>query len=172
MVTFDTSKSCRLAPDQSAAEFDTDPGIQPGVTLMKSILVCTLAAATLAAGFAQAAELVVKVSDVRAQKGRLLMAVFDSADAWDGKAEAVAKQAIEATSSEVDFHFPGLVAGRYAVSVMHDENGNGKLDSNFMGMPIEGYGFSNDPQVMRKATFDEAAFAIGADNATIELHLR
>jgi uncharacterized protein (DUF2141 family) len=139
---------------------------------MKSILVCILVAGTFAAGFAQAAELIVKVSDVRTQKGRLLMAVFNSADAWDGKAEAVASRAIEAIGAEADFHFPGLAAGRYAVSVMHDENGNGKLDSNFMGMPTEGYGFSNDPQVMRKATFDEAAFAIGADDTTIELHLR
>lgn len=139
---------------------------------MKSILVCALIAGTFVAGSTHAAELVVKVSDVRAPKGRLLMAVFDSAEAWDGKAEAVARQARDATSTEVDFHFPGLAAGRYAVSVMHDENGNGKLDSNFIGMPTEGYGFSNDPQVMRKATFDEAAFAVGADDATIELHLR
>jgi uncharacterized protein (DUF2141 family) len=139
---------------------------------MKSILACTLAAAMLATGLAHSAELVVKVNDVRTPKGQLLMAVFDSAEAWEGKARAVAKQAADATTGEVDFHFPGLAAGRYAVSVMHDENGNGRLDSNLIGMPTEGYGFSNDPQVMRKATFDEAAFAIGADDATIELHLR
>jgi uncharacterized protein (DUF2141 family) len=139
---------------------------------MKSILFCTLVAGTLVAGFTQAAELVVKVSDVRTQKGRLLMAVFNSADAWDGKAKAVASQALDATATEADFHFPGLAAGRYAVSVMHDENGNGKLDSNFLGMPTEGYGFSNDPQVMRKATFEEAAFTVGTDDLTVELHLR
>lgn len=139
---------------------------------MKSILACTLTAGMLASGFALATDLTVKVNDVRTPKGQLLMAVFDSAAAWDGKAEAVARRAIEATAGEVDFHFPGLAPGRYAVSVMHDENGNGKLDSNFIGMPTEGYGFSNDPRVMRKATFDEAAFAVGADDATIELHLR
>jgi uncharacterized protein (DUF2141 family) len=139
---------------------------------MKFTLVYTLIAGILATSAIQAAELIVKVNDVRTQKGQLLMAVFNSADAWDGKAEAVASQALDAAATEVDFHFPGLAAGRYAVSVMHDENGNGKLDSNFMGIPIEGYGFSNDPQVMRKATFEEAAFAVGADDATIELHLR
>ena len=139
---------------------------------MKSILACTLTAGMFAAGFVHAAELVVKVNDVRTPNGRLLMAVFDSAEAWNGKAEAVAKQALDASAGEVDFRFTGLAPGRYAVSVMHDENGNGKLDSNFIGMPTEGYGFSNDPRVMRKATFDEAAFAVGADDATIELHLR
>ena len=39
-----------------------------------------------------------------------------------------------------------LPAGNYAVQVMHDENENNKLDTNFMGMPIEGYGFSNNPR--------------------------
>lgn len=130
------------------------------------------AAMLLAIGSANAAELVVEVSDVRVQKGQLMMAVFDSADAWNGQAEAVAKQALDATSAKIDFHFPGLPPGTYAVSVMHDENGNGKLDSNFMGMPTEGYGFSNDPKVMRKATFEEAAFEIGRADRTIELHLR
>lgn len=55
---------------------------------------------------------------------------------------------------------------------MHDENGNGKLDTNAVGMPIEGYGFSNNPRVMRKATFDEAAFAVDDKGTVIELHLR
>jgi uncharacterized protein (DUF2141 family) len=40
--------------------------------------------------------------------------------------------------------FPGIASGTYAVSVFHYENGNGKLDTNFMGMPREGVGASND----------------------------
>lgn len=55
---------------------------------------------------------------------------------------------------------------------MHDENGNGKLDTNRVGMPIGGYGFSNNPRVMRRATFDEAAFAVDDHGTVIELHLR
>lgn len=43
---------------------------------------------------------------------------------------------------------------------------------NFMGMPTEGYGFSNDPKVMRKPTFDEAKFDLGANGAAITIHLR
>ena len=100
------------------------------------------------------------------------MAVFDSADAWNGKAKAIAQQAQSASAASVEFSFADLPSGTYAVSVMHDENGNGSLDSNFLGMPVEGYGFSNDPRVMRKATFEEAAFAVGAEGALIELHLR
>ena len=39
---------------------------------------------------------------------------------------------------------------------MHDENDNNQLDTNFLGIPSEGYGFSNNPNVMRRAHFDEA----------------
>jgi uncharacterized protein (DUF2141 family) len=41
-----------------------------------------------------------------------------------------------------------------------------------MGMPVEGYGFSNNPQVMRRAHFDEAKFALGATAASIIVRLR
>ena len=54
---------------------------------------------------------------------------------------------------------------------MHDENDNNKLDANFLGIPFEGYGFSNNPNVMRRATFDEARFQLKTD-ATITIRLR
>lgn len=47
----------------------------------------------------------------------------------------------------------------YAVSVLHDENANLKLDTNFFGFPLEGYGCSNNPQMKwRKPKFQDAAF--------------
>ena len=55
--------------------------------------------------------------------------------------------------------------------ITHDENGNGKLDTNVVGMPLEGYGFSNNPQVMRKPTWDEARFEIGTADVAIDVAL-
>jgi uncharacterized protein (DUF2141 family) len=43
--------------------------------------------------------------------------------------------------------FPNLPAGEYAVQLYHDENGNGEVDMNLTGVPLEGYGFSNIPLV-------------------------
>ena len=65
-----------------------------------------------------------------------------------------------------------LPAGTYAVQVMHDANGNDKLDTNFMGIPVEGYGFSNNPTGLRKATFDEARFTIDDSPKAIVIRLR
>jgi len=55
--------------------------------------------------------------------------------------------------------FGGVPAGDYAVTLFHDENGNGKFDSNFIGYPLEGYGFSNNAKARFKApSFDECKF--------------
>lgn len=139
---------------------------------MKSTILTVLGIAFFSTSMAQAADLTVKVDDIRSDKGKLMLAVYDSVDGWDGKAKAVAAEAQAATGESSTFHFTDLAPGTYAVSVMHDENGNGKLDTNQMGMPIEGYGFSKDPKVMRRATFDEAAFTVDDKGTFIELHLR
>jgi uncharacterized protein (DUF2141 family) len=55
--------------------------------------------------------------------------------------------------------------------VFHDENGNGKLDRNMVGIPKEGYGASNNPaKKMRAPTFDEAKFSVNSDQ-TVEVKL-
>ena len=55
--------------------------------------------------------------------------------------------------------YPNLPPGKYALSCFHDLNGNGKLDTNWMGIPNEPYGFSNNarPQ-FRAPKWAEAAF--------------
>jgi uncharacterized protein (DUF2141 family) len=63
-------------------------------------------------------------------------------------------------------------AGSYAVVVFHDENDNGKIDRSVLGIPREDYGFSNNPKLLlRKPTFDEARFAVDAQDATIAIRL-
>ena len=67
---------------------------------------------------------------------------------------------------------PGPAPGRYAVRAFADENGNGKLDTNLLGMPTERYGFSNDAKGNRGAPdFEAAAIGVDADLQTV-IHLR
>ena len=63
--------------------------------------------------------------------------------------------------------------GVYAVQAFHDENGNFDLDRNFLGLPKEGMGFSNDaPMRFGPPSFDDAAIEIGAAGAATRLRLR
>ncbi|WP_251473870.1 DUF2141 domain-containing protein [Stenotrophomonas lactitubi] len=139
---------------------------------IRTILLCaTLAGLSLAAS-ANAAELAVNVHDIRAQTGTLRVALVNTSVAWDGKAAPVQAQQARPQGDSTHFTFKDLPAGDYAVLLTHDENDNGTLDTNLVGMPVEGYGFSNNPQVMRKPTFDEARFSVPATGTTIDISLR
>lgn len=65
---------------------------------------------------------------------------------------------------EVRLAVEGLAPGSYAVSVIHDENGNRRLDKNMIGIPTEGVGFSHNPGL----TFGPPAFAKARFDAATE----
>ena len=136
-------------------------------------LVACLSASLLLSGAAAAADgLHVTVSDIRNADGHVLILVSPSNEAWEGSGKPAAVARLAAAEGSIEHVFPDLAPGDYAVQVMHDENDNGDLDSNFLGIPVEGYGFSQNPSVMRRATFDEARFALPAEGTAITVRLR
>ena len=102
----------------------------------------------------------VEISGFRNDKGQALCAIFSSAAAFPKKADkAVARAKSAIVGRHAVCEFPGLPPGTYAVSVIHDENSNGKLDTNFMGIPREGVGASNDAKGhFGPPKFDAASF--------------
>jgi uncharacterized protein (DUF2141 family) len=139
---------------------------------MKMYLVGLVVLAVCGPACAGAAELIVTVTDIRVAAGTIRIGVVDSEAAWNNEAPPVAAQTAAASGSELNFRFTDLPPGTYAVRVMHDENDNGELDKNFMGLPTEGYGFSNNSQVKRRVRFDEAQFAVANDDTTVTVRLR
>lgn len=116
--------------------------------------------------------LVVHVDGFRNQKGDLGVTIFNSPDGWPERND-------KALHHE-GFPFSGNTAtarlqippGRYGVAVMHDENSNHKLDRNFIGIPKEGFGFSNNPKVGFSAPgFDSVAFQVACPTTEISIHL-
>jgi uncharacterized protein (DUF2141 family) len=87
----------------------------------------------------------VEIAGWRNDKGQVLCALFSSAADFPrkgDKAVAHAKSGISQGRAVCDFQ--NIAPGTYAVSAFHDENSNSKTDSNFLGMPREGVGASND----------------------------
>jgi len=123
------------------------------------------------AGTAHGGELAVTITDIRAAEGSLRVAVVNTDAGWNNQEKPVAFKTVAAAQGEMTLTFAGLPDGKYAVQVMHDQNDNDKLDTNFVGIPSEGYGFSNNPNVMRRAHFDEAQFDL-AGNTAISIRLR
>lgn len=95
----------------------------------------------------------VTVTDIKAQKGLVRLALYNNPDDFMKRHKAVREVVVNGTSVQVLFE--NLEPGEYAISCYHDVNGNKKLDSNFMGVPREPYGFSNDA----RGTFGPPGFA-------------
>jgi uncharacterized protein (DUF2141 family) len=111
----------------------------------------------------------ITVSGARNATGKIAIALFQHAGGFPEDASTAIRQqevAIEAGTMSARIVFSDLLPGIYAVAVRHDENMNGSLDKNFLGIPKEGYGASNNPKArLRAPTFDEAKFELTASQA-------
>jgi len=107
------------------------------------------------------ATLEVKVNNISSSKGNILFALFNQPDGFPKTPEkAFALKEMKAVKGEISAVFQGLPAGTYALAVFHDANGDGKLNSNAIGIPKEDYGFSNNARPMFSAPeFSDARFA-------------
>ena len=124
--------------------------------------------AALAFNAVHAAELTITVTDIKEVQGTIMLAMYDSAAGFDEGASApVYASGIPVEGDSVTVTVPDLAAGQYAIKLYHDANGNGEMDSNVLGLPIEGYGFSGDGGRFGPPSFADAAFAVAddADNA-------
>lgn len=122
------------------------------------------------AGLEQARVQVV-VSGLRSAKGQVACALFRSPEGFPKDAgKAVAHQEVPITGAHATCSFDQIPPGQYAVAVFHDENGNGKMDTNLIGMPREGVGASNNPKTrFGPPKFSESAFTVAAGN---KVHLQ
>jgi len=99
----------------------------------------------------------IKVTDIRSAKGKILLNVFKDNASYDD--EKPYKKLIfdkkEIINGTLVLHCD-LEPGVYGFTMVDDENDNGKIDKNFIGIPKEGFGFSNFfMEKMKKPTFDD-----------------
>ncbi len=102
------------------------------------------------------------VLNLRVQKGNVVCKLYRSeADFPRGSTGNVAKKVTVVPGRPTRCTFDGVAPGTYAMTFIHDENDNGKLDKNFLGMPTEGYGVSNNRTYATKApNWTECKFAV------------
>jgi uncharacterized protein (DUF2141 family) len=121
---------------------------------------------------ARAAELTVTVDNIRSDRGTIRLSFYTSAAEWPDKSSNNYGKVVPAKRGQIVLHFD-LPPGVYAINGFHDENGNGKFDTNFLGIPEEGYIFSNDARPLLSApSFDSAAFRLPPGGAAIVVHVK
>lgn len=120
---------------------------------------------------ATAHELVLQVDQITKTKGVMMIALYNSADNYKSNKNVFNGQKVAVTQGTLTVNFGDVPAGDYAIKLYHDENENGEMDKNVIGIPTEGYGFSNNGGAMGQPSFDEAKFSV-TEKTTISVHLR
>lgn len=106
----------------------------------------------------------IEINNIKAEKGSIYLAVYQNAQDFLKSNKHIFRSCVQGIEGpKVQCLFEDLPAGDYAVSVFQDKNGNGELDTNWMGIPKEPYGFSNNPKALFRAPrFDECKFSCKA----------
>lgn len=132
--------------------------------LLASIaLAFPLLAFALSASDAPTAALEVSVRGLRNDAGSVRIALFTSAKGYPEQFTlAAVTRSKKAAAPSQTVTFQNLAPGTYALSLLHDENDNKKLDRNFLGVPTEGIGASNDAtNTLGPPKFEDARFELG-----------
>jgi uncharacterized protein (DUF2141 family) len=137
-------------------------------------LIVALALGSGAPTLAQSSpRLVAEVSGFHGDGGQLLLRLYGSEAGFptDGS-KALRQTAVPIKRGRAVVVFEGLPPGSYAIGCVHDENGNGKLDTNLIGIPREGVCSSNDAQGKRgPPRWSDARFDLRTDT-TLQIHVR
>ncbi|MDJ0800531.1 MAG: DUF2141 domain-containing protein [Calothrix sp. MO_167.B12] len=116
----------------------------------------------------------IKIDGIKSQKGQVCFSLFSSSRGFpaNGK-KALRSRCVKVTEKSVQANFAELKPGSYAVAVIHDANADGTLNSNAIGIPKEGFGFSQNPRILTgPPKFGESVFFVAGPNTNIDIKLQ
>jgi uncharacterized protein (DUF2141 family) len=131
-----------------------------GIKMKKLILTTVLYSSSIIAS-----DITVEITNLLNKNGNLSIGLYNKNDDTFSKISQYYKGInLKIHSDKEIYTFKNIPNGVYAISTIHDENENKKLDKNFLGIPTEGYGFSNNIRPMfRGANFEESKFVLNSD---------
>ena len=138
------------------------------------LFLALVTSAAFAPALVSAETLTITIADIRESEGRLMIQVANSEKGFEFSEDSAAPPPVAisqlAEAGEMTFEVT-LPPGIYGARVLHDLNGNGKVDSNFVGMPKEPWAFSNNATGrLGPAKWQDAKFEISGDTA-VEIRL-
>ncbi|NNG27636.1 MAG: DUF2141 domain-containing protein [Ignavibacteriaceae bacterium] len=114
--------------------------------------------------------LIVKIIGFENNKGDCRIALDKLKNVYEGGDSVFIGKILPIINSEVSLKIDSLNYGNYAIKVFHDENSNGELDSNFLGIPTEDYGFSNNASSwFGPPSWEKAVFLFNHEEMSIEI---
>lgn len=116
--------------------------------------------------YSQTADLSITVTGFETVSGAINIGLFNKADDFPKEDREYRLVIFDVDSSEITYVFKDLPHGEYAIALYHDENRDDECNRNFIGIPKEGYGFSNNIKPMFSApSFDDTKFQLKEDKS-------
>ncbi len=123
----------------------------------------------------QTGTITIRITDLKKNIGLLGVSLYNTKKGFPGDHKAACATALKKVTGDQDeVVFQNMPYGNYAVSVLHDENSNGKLDTRFLiPIPKEGIGVSNNPKPRRGAPlYSECMFTLDAKQLETTIAMR
>lgn len=118
-----------------------------------------------------AREVTLKVSQTANKTGKLYVAVFNNPGNFPDKTPFRTMIVPTLNSSEIKVKLD-LPDGDYAISLFLDENGNGRLDTNFLRIPTERFGFSRNPRILTGApSYQDCEVRVSEEVSAFDIRL-
>lgn len=109
-------------------------------------------------------QLTVEVQNIQEHKGKIIIGVFNTDKDFLKDGVAIKTYAIDVNKTTESIVIKDLPKGDYAISLYHDENSDNKCNRNFLGIPKEGYGFSNNIKPKFSApSYEDCKFSLTGD---------
>jgi uncharacterized protein (DUF2141 family) len=119
------------------------------------------------------ANLTIRVENVLPSGGVLRLGLYDAARYPDDNSRPIASADVAAVAGETVITLHGLPLGTYAIQTFQDVNANDKMDTSWLGLPLEPFGFSRDATpFLSKPSFDEVKFTLTAGDNSQDIHLQ
>ncbi|RYZ48454.1 MAG: DUF2141 domain-containing protein, partial [Sphingobacteriales bacterium] len=131
-------------------------------------------AVVLTSSFQQGSEsFILEVSGLRSTQGVLRISLYNQEKGFPENPKAAFRTyTVPVSGARTAVNMGVLPPGRYAIALMHDENNNKKMDKNKLGIPREGFGFSNNPKIRFSApSFEKAGFEVKPGKKGIAIQL-
>jgi uncharacterized protein (DUF2141 family) len=122
---------------------------------------------------APAANLTIRVENVLPSGGVLRLGLYDAARYPDDNSRPIASADVPAVAGETVITLHNIPPGVYAIQTFQDVNANDRMDTSWLGLPLEPFGFSRDATpFLSKPSFDEVKFTLTAGENSQDIHLQ
>jgi len=131
------------------------------------LLLCLL---LFSSGLAAQTGIRIEINRLRNNNGHVLVSLFREGVGFPDKPEnAIRKAKLSVSNKQAWVLFTDLPAGNYAVAILHDENDDQKMNKTMLGLPAEGYGFSNNVMgAFGPPSWSRARFRYAGNTITIQ----